>query len=326
MSFLDHLQSLHESVEDLFEQVELTTTEELLDEAVEKFADIPAVWKKKFSNAYDGKAGENSEITIKTTGRIKNKSALTKVLKDTLTTVNDKNETAGAIIEIENKPAAAIFRSDDKKFNFVTDAGVVKRIVRSRRSYNKYTSHNTYQFNDSTLGIQETIEKIERLLTDAAVDVTNGQTEDESKHVKHVDLVTSLSLLNVTIKIVAHDKVRAEISASRKDNKNIDTDSLKANRRTTITKYTKEHIKPLYDDIQKSIPKFVDIDDLLLRAANGERVKIDLKDVKENLDNLNYVLNAFADAYKEGKIRSGWKNELDWDMKYLSDAIKKIKK
>ena len=219
MSFLDHLNALNESVEDLFEHVEEITSEEFLDESIEKFADIPATWKRKFSNTYIGRAGENSEITIKTTGRIKNKSALTKVLKDTLTTVNDKTETSGAIIEIENNPSAAIFRSDDKKFNFVTDAGVVKQIVRSRRSYNRRGSRNTYQFNDSALGIQETIDRIERLLTDAAVDITNGQEEDESKHVNHVNLVDALAMLNVTIKIVAHDKVRAALQNDRKNNK-----------------------------------------------------------------------------------------------------------
>ena len=133
-------------------------------------------------------------------------------------------------------------------------------------------------------------------------------------------------MLNVTIKIVAHDKVRAALQNDRKNNKNVDNDSLKANRRTTITKYTKEHIKPLYDDIQNSIPKLGDIDDLLLRASNGERVSIDLTDVKENLDKLNSALYAFTGAYKAGKIKSGWKNELDWDMKYLIDTIKDIKK
>ena len=60
---------------------------------------------------------------------------------------------------------------------------------------------------------------------------------------------------------------------------------------------------------------------VLLKAAEGETVEFNVKDLQKRLDNLNYVLRRFTSAYKSGKIKSDWKNELDWDMKYLKDAI-----
>ena len=62
-----------------------------------------------------------------------------------------------------------------------------------------------------------------------------------------------------------------------------------------------------------------------MQAAEGKDVNIDVNGLKEKVDALNSILFAFKHAYKSGKIKSDWKNELDWDMKYLRNIIKKHK-
>lgn len=325
MSFLDHLQSLHESVEDLFEQVELTTTEELLDEAVEKFADIPNTWKKSFVKGR-ASAGENSEMVVKTTGRIKNKSALNKVLKDTL---NDVVNNAGAIIEIDGKSVAAIFSEygGEKKYKIADDANKLKEVSRSHAGTfrNNYVRH---YYKDSTLGIQETIDGIYAILGSAAAPVLNSKEEDETKHIKIAGIEDALSIFNITITVVGNDAQRAAKAKERADNRTTDDSNpvgSTAIRQKVITKFTKEHLEPLYKRIESNLPKLDSLEKMMANAIEGKTAEVNIKDITDDLNKLNSILNSFRSAYKTGKIKKGWQSELDYDMRWLNDRLKSIK-
>lgn len=322
MSFLDHLNESVINIEDLFETVEYALVEDLLDESVEHFKDLPNAWKKAFTR-YDKFAGENSEIEIKSTGKIKNKTAFNKLLKDSL---KDTADNAGVIIEVDDMPVLAIINNYDKRFNLIANDGNLKKITRSRWDRGtRHTSGRIHKWESGDFKVQESVDQITQTLVDLAIDKANAQIEDESKFLTSMSLDDVIASLNITVKVVSRDRQRIAKNVERNNDRNErnfgNKDSLAANRRAVIKKYTKENIASLVDDIKNSLPKIDDIEELLLKAAEGETVEFNVKDLQKRLDNLNYVLRRFTSAYKSGKIKSDWKNELDWDMKYLKDAI-----
>lgn len=322
MSFLDHLNESVINIEDLFEAVEYALVEDLLDESVEHFKDLPNAWKKIVATKYGRRAGENSEVVIKSTGDIKNKSAFNKIFKQSL---KDTSEAAGVIVEVEGVAAFAIINNYDKKFSIVFDDGNMKKIGRSRWDRGSRWSAGRYiKWTDSTLGVQETIDAIEQILIDAVISKINGSIEDEDKKVKTANMNDVFGNLHIAVKVIMPDEKRKEKSASRIEARGDSTESLKANRRRVIKKYTKTHIESFIKDLKNDIPKIDDVEELLLKAAEGETVEFNVKDLQKRLDNLNYVLRRFTSAYKSGKIKDNWKGELDWDMQYLKDAIDRL--
>lgn len=322
MSFLDHLNESVINIEDLFETVEYALVEDLLDESVEHFKDLPNAWKKAFTR-YDKFAGENSEIEIKSTGKIKNKTAFNKLLKDSL---KDTADNAGVIIEVDDMPVLAIINNYDKRFNLIANDGNLKKIARSRWDRGtRHTSGRIHKWESGDFKVQESVDQITQTLVDLAIDKANAQIEDESKFLTSMSLDDVIASLNITVKVVSRDRQRIAKNVERSNERNFgNKDSLAANRRAVIKKYTKENIVSLVDDIKNSLPKIDDVEELLLKAAEGETVEFNVKDLQKRLDNLNYVLRRFTSAYKSGKIKSNWKNELDWDMKYLKDAIDRL--
>lgn len=327
MSFLDHLNESAINVEDLFENTEFTSEDEFLEESVKSFADLPNKWKKVFTR-YDKVAGENSEIEIKSTGKIKNKTAFNKLLKDSL---KDTADNAGVIIEVDDMPVLAIINNYDKRFNLIANDGNLKKIARERWDRGtRHTSGRIHKWESGDFKVQESVDQITQTLVDLAIDKANAQIEDESKFLTSMSLDDVIASLNITVKVVNRDRQRIAKNVERNNDRNERNfginDSLTKNRRTVIKKYTKENIASLVDDIKNSLPKIDAVEDLLLKAAEGEDVELDVAGLKSKIDSLNSILFAFKRAYKSGKIKSGWKNELDWDMKYLKDAIDKASK
>lgn len=327
MSFLEHLNESTIDVEELFENSEFSTEAEFLEEAIKSFADLPNKWKKVFAR-FDKVAGENSEIEVKSTGTIKNKTAFNKLLKDSL---KETDTNAGVIIEVDDMPALAIINNYEKRFNLIANDGSLKKITRSRWDRGTLNrSGRLHKWDSGDFKVQESLDQITQTLVDLAIDKANSQIEDESKFLTSMNLDDVIASLNITVKVVKRDRKRIEKNVERNNDRNDrnfgNKDSLATNRRAVIKKYTKENIAVLVDEIKDSLPKIDEVETLLLKAAEGEDVTLDVGTLKAKVDSLNSILFAFKRAYKTGKIKSDWKNELDWDMKYLKDAIEKHSK
>lgn len=326
MSFLDHLNEATMNLDELFDSTTYVAEEEFLEESIKTFADLPNAWKKVFARG-DKFAGENSEIEIKSTGTLKNKTAYNKLFKESL---KDTTDNAGIIIEVDGLAVLALINNYEKKFNLLSNDGNLKKILRTQ--WDRGTLHRSgglRKWHSGDLKVQETFDQITQTLTELAIDKTNSNIEDESKFVKTMTIDDVISTLDITVKVVKRDRKRIEKNVERSNDRNDrnfgNKDSLAANRRAVIKKYTKENIADLVNDIKDSLPKIDEVEDILMQAAEGKDVNIDVKGLKEKVDSLNSILFAFKQAYKSGKIRSGWENELDWDMKYLRDIIKKNK-
>ena len=325
MSFLDHLNEATMNLDELFESTTQVTEVEFLEESIKSFADLPNAWKKVFTS-WGKTAGENSEIEIKSTGILKNKTAYNKLFKESL---KDTTDNAGIIIEVDSLPVLAIINNYEKKFNLLSNDGNLKKIARSQWNRGSFRrSSGLIKWESGDFKVQETFDQITKTLVNLAIDKANAQIEDESKFLTSMSLDDVIASLNITVKVVSRDRQRIAKNVERNNDRNErnfgNKDSLAANRRAVIKKYTKENIASLVDDIKNSLPKIDDIEELLLKAAEGETVEFNVKDLQKRLDNLNYVLRRFTSAYKSGKIKSDWKNELDWDMKYLKDAIDRL--
>ena len=326
MSFLDHLNEATMNLDELFDSTTYVAEEEFLEESIKTFADLPNAWKKVFARG-DKFAGENSEIEIKSTGTLKNKTAYNKLFKESL---KDTANNAGVVIEVDGLPVLAMINNYEKRFNLISNDGNLKKITRSQ--WDRGTLHRSgglKKWQSGDFKVQETFDQITQTLTELAIDKTNSNIEDESKFVKTMTIDDVISTLDITVKVVKRDRKRIEKNVERSNDRNDrnfgNKDSLAANRRAVIKKYTKENIADLVNDIKDSLPKIDEVEDILMQAAEGKDVNIDVKGLKEKVDSLNSILFAFKQAYKKGKIKSGWENELDWDMKYLRDIIKKNK-
>ena len=326
MSFLDHLNEATMNLDELFESTTQVAEVEFLEESIKSFADLPNAWKKVFTR-WDKFAGENSEIEIKSTGTIKNKTAYNKLFKESL---KDSADNAGIIIEVDGLAVLALINNYEKKFNLLSNDGNLKKILRTQ--WDRGTLHRSgglRKWHSNDLRVQETFDQITQTLTELAIDKANSNIEDESKFVKTMTLDDVISTLDITVKLVKRDRKRIEKNVERSNDRNDrnfgNKDSLADNRRAVIKKYTKENIADLVNDIKDALPKIDEVEDILMQAAEGKDVNIDVKGLKEKVDSLNSILSAFKQAYKKGKIKSDWKNELDWDMRYLRDIIKKNK-
>ena len=326
MSFLDHLNETTMNLDELFDSTTQVAEVEFLEESIKSFADLPNAWKKVFAR-WDKFAGENSEIEIKSTGILKNKTAYNKLFKESL---KDTTDNAGIIIEVDGLAVLALINNYEKKFNLLSNDGNLKKILRTQ--WDRGTLHRSgglRKWHSGDLKVQETFDQITQTLTNLAIDKTNSNIEDESKFVKTMTIDDVISTLDITVKVVKRDRKRIEKNVERSNDRNDrnfgNKDSLAANRRAVIKKYTKENIADLVNDIKDSLPKIDEVEDILMQAAEGKDVNIDVKGLKEKVDSLNSILFAFKQAYKKGKIKSDWKNELDWDMKYLSNIIKNNK-
>lgn len=326
MSFLDHLNEATMNLDELFDSTTYVAEEEFLEESIKTFADLPNAWKKVFARG-DKFAGENSEIEIKSTGTLKNKTAYNKLFKESL---KDTANNAGVVIEVDGLPVLAMINNYEKRFNLISNDGNLKKITRSQ--WDRGTLHRSgglKKWQSGDFKVQETFDQITQTLTELAIDKTNSNIEDESKFVKTMTIDDVISTLDITVKVVKRDRKRIEKNVERSNDRNDrnfgNKDSLADNRRAVIKKYTKENIADLVNDIKDSLPKIDEVEDILMQAAEGKDVNIDVKGLKEKVDSLNSILFAFKQAYKKGKIKSDWKNELDWDMKYLSNIIKNNK-
>ncbi len=326
MSFLDHLNEATMNLDELFESTTQVTEVEFLEESIKSFADLPNAWKKVFTR-HDKFAGENSEIEIKSTGILKNKTAYNKLFKESL---KDTTDNAGIIIEVDSLPVLAIINNYEKKFNLLSNDGNLKKIARSQWDRGSFRrSSGLIKWESCDFKVQETFDQITKTLVNLAIDKANSNIKDESKFLTSMSLDDAIASLNITVKVVKRDRNRIEKNVARNNDRNDrnfgNKDSLAANRRTVIKKYTKENIADLVNDIKDSLPKIDEVEDILMQAAEGKDVNIDVNGLKEKVDALNSILFAFKHAYKSGKIKSDWKNELDWDMKYLRNIIKKHK-
>lgn len=326
MSFLDHLNEATMNLDELFDSTTYVAEEEFLEESIKTFADLPNAWKKVFARG-DKFAGENSEIEIKSTGTLKNKTAYNKLFKESL---KDTANNAGVVIEVDGLPVLAMINNYEKRFNLISNDGNLKKITRSQ--WDRGTLHRSgglKKWQSGDFKVQETFDKITQTLVDLAIDKANSNIEDESKFLTSMSLEDVISSLDITVKVVKRDRKRVEKNVARNNDRNERNfglkDSLVTNRRAVIKKFTKNNIEELVTDIKNSLPKIDELEDILMKAAEGEDVNIDVKGLKEKVDSLNSILYAFKQAYKNGKIKSDWKTELDWDMKYLTKAIKKHK-
>lgn len=321
MSFLDHLNESALNIDDLFESVEIID-EAMLEEAINKFNDLPAAWKKLTTSGRN--AGENSEIEVKSTGRIKNKTALNKLLKQSLT---DAEENAGVIIEIDGNPIMMVLQYyRDKKYRVVLNDGNMKKVIKSRWDRGtRYSAGRMYTWQESDMRIQETIDAINDTLRRIANIKINNAEDDESKHTSNTSIEDTIAVLDITFKVLHRDAQRQAKQGERRDAKS-DRDDFKNNARAVIKKFTAEHVSGLVDEIKEQLPKISDVEELLNRAANGEKVVFDVKGIEERIKRLNRVLYYFEDAHKDGKVKdkswNGQSAKLSWDMKQLVSILK----
>ena len=297
MSFKDFLTApLNESVLD-----------QLLHESVETFADVPSKWKKLLAYKY---AGADSEIEVKNSGIIKNKTRFNSIFK---TALEDSDSYPGVVIEVDNKPVMLIRTafSNSNKFQIHFDNGNIKTVARSYRGTN---------YEDSDLNITESLRAIAETLVQIATAKHNESGAEDDK-VERVSDAQMFSELDISIKVIQRDRVRIDKNNTRRDNAKIDS-SLTANARTVIKKYTKENIASGLTRLHNDIPSINDIEDLLVRAAEGEEVSIDINSIIDRLKALNAIITGFTSAYKTGKIHYPWDNgKIDGDVSWLKKRI-----
>lgn len=317
MSFLNYLNEKNNN--DLVDYIIESVSVDVLEEAIENFADLPNAWKKILSRRSN--AGENSEIeTFKY--QVKNEASFNKAISDAF---KKSVESSYIIVEVENQPFALLYNTnseyDPEKFALTTLDGksiTIQRYVNGTRknNYKGYYVPKTY------FKTNEAKDK----LKDEVLGFAKSVIED-GDNIEWADLFKKLS---INIVLVKPDTIRSVVASKRKDNKAF-VDNLNTNKKKVIRKFMVDVVENIIEDIKNTSIIVKDANEILDDILEGK--KVDFTSIKDNqttvankFSELSRILDAFKSAYSSGKIMDTnyWdeKGKAGMNIRYLLTKIK----
>lgn len=320
MSFSNYLSEKRSTLVDVEYMVESTNVE-MLEEAIEKFADLPNAWKKILSKS-SLKAGENSEVETHKYPA-KNEASFNKSISDAF---KKSTENSFIIIEVEDQPFALLYNSnsdhDPEKFSFTTTDG---NSITSRKFIdgNRRNNYKGYYAPQRYFKTNEAKDKLKFEVLEFAKTVIENGSE-----LRWDDL---FKLLTINVVLVKGDAVRAEISSKRKDARDY-VDNISTAKKKVIRNFMVDVVDNIVEDIKRSTIQLKDADELLDDILEGKELDYDaIKDLSSTINakvsDLERILKAFKSAYNSGKIMNHnyWEEKAGagMDLKYLLKAIKR---
>lgn len=176
---------------------------ENLDEAINSFNDMPAIWKTALK---DKKVNDTSKIEVITSALIKSKSKFNSLINNVLSTTNKTNsegylQVAGVILEVNTQPLLGVFIDQTK----VSKPYVVKttdtdlkstddKIIKSKVSSSKF-AYEYKSLERKNLGKSEALAAI----TEVVIGFIKLSSDSESTN---IDDLLKESGLDVTVKVI----------------------------------------------------------------------------------------------------------------------------
>lgn len=176
---------------------------ENLDEAINSFNDMPAIWKTALK---DKKVNDTSKIEVITSALIKSKSKFNSLINNVLSTTNKTNsegylQVAGVILEVNTQPLLGVFIDQTK----VSKPYVVKttdtdlkstddKIIKSKVSSSKF-AYEYKSLERKNLGKAEALAAI----TEVVIGFIKLSSDSESTN---IDDLLKESGLDVTMKVI----------------------------------------------------------------------------------------------------------------------------
>ena len=296
-----------------------------LDEAVEKFNELPPAWMKQATRS--GLGGKDSKVEVlAATKKIKDVNSVINVLRKSL-----RREGAALVwIEMGGEPLVAVQKDSYAneytllypQGSFVAKNVKVKHYGTGKwdRRMNKYIEARYYDTQERSF---KPTEAVEQMWNVAWTTLKNINDAREAPKDSVWDLAQEMKF---EVRMLTADENRQAVKASRLALKRGPglkgtQDSLTKNRKAAVEKVVMKKVQPIIDQIKSDVEAEVN------KAIAGD--KYDFKTVEDNLkriSNITSQLKRFMSG--DGQLtKSRWKDEkpeLSWDLDYLMKSIKDI--
>jgi hypothetical protein len=312
--------------ESIFELVETMQ----LDEAVDTFNELPAVWKK-IATKGGAMGGKDSKVEIvAATKKIKSANNILSVLRKSLR----RDGAALVWIEMNGDPLVAINKDMFNEYTLLYPQGeFIAKNIRVKqygtgkwdRRTNKYIPEKYYNTTARSFKPTEAVEKMWDVAYSTLKNI-NDAADDPKDNVW--DLAQEMKF---EVRMLTPDENRIELAKTRK---NLRTggglkstegkDSIVTNRKRALERIVNKKIGPIVEKIKSDVEAEVN------KALSGE--KYDFKVIDADLQRINRITSSLQRVLKDSDVKLKeyqWSDstegaKLDYKLKSIMDALKDV--